>query len=913
MNEKQLTALLQQADDAAVERIGERFPATDEATKNRIWEKLCARQGSAAASDFAEIEISVAEPAKPFRWQGFAAAAAALLVIAGAAVFALQRMPKLPPETEPGLSITATEASNPAAERTTEGAPKAPPFTPSHAQLSDRAANYLYETLVPQYGMSDLPHHRAGDESDALLPVPESAQGILSAVEYDFTGDGSSDLLTARQDETACILELYTLSGASYQPAGSYVCHTGEDTPTYLAQISAQDGLLLIRPQNRLHALNDDTEDYLDRFTVLKADSAGFSESAVLEQIIKYRPGSEPRITFHYKINGSEPIAASDYVDLEDFEQVVRQSNDVLRSAGVRIPDAAVLTTNYRATNVIPTVLGMIQEQHDILRHIYENGHSTVCIDFTGLQRELPASTPEEIAYRYLRTDLIPAYGLSDLYATFYFPDDTESSTERQLPYTAQGIIGALVRDLTGDGIPELMTIRAERTCLVIDFYRIQDGTCIPLTSRTVQNLQPKIALQNGQLLIEQYTAAGATYTTDLTVLRLTDTGTEETLHIFYSDSPERESFTIDGTETAGAHDSFDQDEVTQLVQQALERVGLRCEYERNGVHCDVIHYVPGKERAYSSLYFDFSGSGQLLSMGGFGAWLDAYYSDYTEMQRYFLGEAAADGLGDDPPESSSASESSIEYTTPAVEKAAYAFVRDVLIPQYGLSDQAAYPDVDWDKTNAAQMPPKSTQGIVSAVTEQFGGSDLLVTVRAEDWSLLLDFYEPDGDSFRQTDSYTVYTYDRTWVPTPHIRRQGDLIVCSYEWMYVPGCSHYGNSYVFLRIKDGKAEPVCTLESGRHPGNEVFSVNGSEISAAEGEMDYAETERLACEALDAAGVNYRSLSNGWGSERSGLLYGLQFELLNYKTIVQMLTDDNGNSIFGNCGNIFQYFSKGVQP
>jgi hypothetical protein len=64
------------------------------------------------------------------------------------------------------------------------------------------------------------------------------------------------------------------------------------------------------------------------------------------------------------------------------------------------------------------------------------------------------------------------------------------------------------------------------------------------------------------------------------------------------------------------------------------------------------------------------------------------------------------------------------------------------------------------------------------------------------------------------------------------------------------------------------------------------------------------------QALDAAGVRYQSLSNGWGSERSDLLYGLQFELPDCRTLLKMLTTDDGESIFMDGCNITGSFRKG---
>ena len=100
MNENELKGLLRSADDNTVEKIGESCPATDEATKDRIWQKIAAKDSQPA--DFSQVEISVAEPAKPTHWGRYAVAAAAVLVIGCSAVFALRHMPPMPQEPAVG-------------------------------------------------------------------------------------------------------------------------------------------------------------------------------------------------------------------------------------------------------------------------------------------------------------------------------------------------------------------------------------------------------------------------------------------------------------------------------------------------------------------------------------------------------------------------------------------------------------------------------------------------------------------------------------------------------------------------------------------------------------------------------------------------------------------------------------------
>ncbi|MBP0973025.1 MAG: hypothetical protein J5851_03870 [Oscillospiraceae bacterium] len=521
--------------------------------------------------------------------------------------------------TEPVTETAAeTEAlTGPETEAPTETVIPAPP------PLSEKAAAWLYDTLVPQYGLSGLTSY------DAAQPTPKSAQGVVSALERDFTGDGTPDLLIVRQDAQACILDLYTPTGESYALADSCTCLAAENTPAPVVSLSVHDSLLLVSTTTDNGHKNDDPAPYYQRYTVLSAADGSFAETAVLQYVSEKLSGENQR-TYDFYINGKLQSPASDYY--AQFTQYAQASLDALREGGIRIPDTEVMTDMIASGQIIRIVSGMFQEQQDIMRHDYFTDSIVTAIDFTALQREQNASTPEEIAYRFLRTDLIPAYGLSDSYATYDLAHHQEKGISPEFPHNAQGIISALVTDLTGDDKPELLTVRAERTSLIIDWYRIGNDTCTLAASRELNTLLPYLYLQDGRLLLLSDYGTDETHNgMDITALSLTENGLKETLHLVQSCTPDKESLTIDGEEYAAAPDVFDADKAAMLVQEALDRAGICYDSEPPyfGHYC----YMPIK----------LSDSWLILSPGGAGAYRDVNFWDRTRLHERLLGLSRLD------------------------------------------------------------------------------------------------------------------------------------------------------------------------------------------------------------------------------------------------------------------------------
>ncbi|MCR4643944.1 MAG: hypothetical protein K5695_00855 [Oscillospiraceae bacterium] len=535
------------------------------------------------------------------------------------------------PVTEPMTEATA------AATETADTVPIAE--IPAPPQLSEKAAAWHYDALVPQYGLSELTSYE-----EEQVP-PGSAQGIVSAVERDFTEDGTPDLLVVRQDAQACILDLYTPMDDSYTLSDSYTCCMAENTPAPIVSISAQDSLLLVSTITKTECENGDPDTHYRRYAVLIAADGTFVETAVLQFVSKKLPGDNQR-TDNYYINGKlQTFTADNYH--EQFIQTAQASLDALRSGGIRIPDTEVMTDLTNLWHIVRIVSGMIQEQEDIMRHDYASSNTIAAVDFTGLQREQTASTPEEIAYRFVRSDLIPAYGLSDCYATFDLANHQDKGIAPEIPHDAQGIISALVTDLTGDDQPELLTVRAERTILVIDWYRIGNDTCTLAASRELNTLLPYLYLQDGRLLLLSDYGTDETHNgMDITALSLTENGLKETLHLVQSCTPDKESLTIDGEEYAAAPDVFDADKAAMLVQEALDRAGICYDSEPPyfGHYC----YMPIK----------LSDSWLILSPGGAGAYRDVNFWDRTRLHERLLGRIALNAPLYVPPEGSSSKDS---------------------------------------------------------------------------------------------------------------------------------------------------------------------------------------------------------------------------------------------------------------
>lgn len=540
----------------------------------------------------------------------------------------------------------------------------------------------------------------------------------------------------------------------------------------------------------------------------------------------------------------------------------------------------------------------------------------------TDAPTEAAPDDPEAIAAAFVRDELIPQYGESAIVSS-YSPELTgESPTfyrpSSSMPAEMQGLVSMMLHDFTGDGAPELVTIRLEDYMYILDYYAIEGGTCrfieaypISVFSEntmlayplTIQ-VQDDLVLTDSQQLIckapgEKIADIGDYFSklfreqdlsciqNSFTAIRLTDSSIIETCILRTEKRPGREELVIDDLIETGPVGGFDADEKEQLIREALDEGGVRVEdlhVSNNGDEGIRFYVTPADDR---SLLLMESNNGILHDFTNrYERVRDLPYTPVTEQPHH-----------DDDSSSSSSSSAADVITgqTSGWETIAYGYVQETLIPQFGLSDLAPFERYTWNMNSTPQAPPQSTQGIVSVLVDDFIGNGThpqLLVLRAEDCMYLLDYYAIDETTCVYMDSYALCTYNDMCLYTPELKRQGALLLCFTDWIYIPGGSHYGNGLTVLRVRETGFEVAVDLQSGRHPGVEVFSCNGEDISTAEGEMDYAKTETLAKAALDAAGVRYDSLTNGWGEEPYNILYGLEISLPDTTPVMHTASDEN---------------------
>ena len=258
--------------------------------------------------------------------------------------------------------------------------------------------------------------------------------------------------------------------------------------------------------------------------------------------------------------------------------------------------------------------------------------------------------------------------------------------------------------------------------------------------------------------------------------------------------------------------------------------------------------------------------------------------------------ETAADTQTEPPTETAPATEAPSETaaeTVPSeltdVQKTAYTYIRDELIPQYGLSDLAPYKSVCWISNSpdfGALTPPTETQGLISAVTADLTGDDTpeLLTFRTEGIGYVLEWYSLEGGSVSLLCSYSVPGGGTdAWV-TPRILLKNDRVVVYYAYLILPGCSRYGNETTVLGLEDGEVRELCTLSGIRTPGSIGFSVKGLNelnfvLSETDDENQHPDVEKTAMSELEYAGAEAASVYAGWGwdapEELAGdLCYGI---------------------------------------
>ena len=147
--------------------------------------------------------------------------------------------------------------------------------------------------------------------------------------------------------------------------------------------------------------------------------------------------------------------------------------------------------------------------------------------------------------------------------------------------------------------------------------------------------------------------------------------------------------------------------------------------------------------------------------------------------------------------------------------KTAYTYIRDELIPLYGLSDLQPFASICWDY-NAPEVgalaPPAETQGIISAVTADVTGDDSpeLLTIRADGLDYVLEWYSMDGETVNLLGSYSVSGGGATAFVTPIISLKNGRVIVYTDFLILPGCSRYGNETIVLGIEEGAVSELCS-------------------------------------------------------------------------------------------------------
>lgn len=207
------------------------------------------------------------------------------------------------------------------------------------------------------------------------------------------------------------------------------------------------------------------------------------------------------------------------------------------------------------------------------------------------------------------------------------------------------------------------------------------------------------------------------------------------------------------------------------------------------------------------------------------------------------------------------------------VQKTAYTYIRDELIPLYGISDLQSYPSICWDY-NAPEVgalaPPAETQGLISAVTADMTGdaNPELLTVRSDGLDYVLEWYSIDGETVTLIDHYSVSGGGATAFVTPKISLKNGRVIVYTEYLILPGCNRYGNETIVLGIEEGAVSELCSMGGSRSPGSVGFHVKGlGDLSfnlSESDDGDHPDVEKKAMDELEFAGVEAVSVYAGWG-------------------------------------------------
>ena len=529
-------------------------------------------------------------------------------------------------------------------------------------------------------------------------------------------------------------------------------------------------------------------------------------------------------------------------------------------------------------------------------------------------ETEAVTETPEEAAYRFIRDELVPKYGLAEPNAVFAQRKLTDDgfSEWQQLPDSVQGIHSAVLRDFNGDGTLEMVIVRIEGMKLICEVYVLVGDTytlrgSLPTTYReTNLDFAPGIFLQDDLLVLQNtfayqespdlahdrlYRAPKDVYEIDelwtsFEAQRLTED--DSYISVFFSydrdEGVDKMYYNFDHGDTIDLdpHETAAED-IVPLVEQKLQAAGVRYD--------SVDYHQAEKPAGFKRLDITLTDAEPVWEIRNVEGTDQQWFQDHTHLYEKLTGESAAEAPTAAPTEAADP------------QDIAYRFIRDELIPQEGLSDLQPYLAIDWEMaspTCGELVPPQSTQGIISAAVEDFSGDGVpeLLTVVSRGYRIDLDFYTIADDTCLMIGSYSIESSQSVDI-TPEISIKNGKVIVEYSSLALPGCSSYGNAFIALSTTDGGINTLCELSGFRVPGSVSLNVNGSvqlNYSDTENTDPQPDIEQAAMQCLQDAGLDPVSVQAGW-SEDMDLSYGIYPQIEGKTKLFDTTSDEESNVRF----------------
>lgn len=290
------------------------------------------------------------------------------------------------------------------------------------------------------------------------------------------------------------------------------------------------------------------------------------------------------------------------------------------------------------------------------------------------------------------------------------------------------------------------------------------------------------------------------------------------------------------------------------------------------------------------------------------------------------LADPAVDSLAESPAETESTALPPVDHP----EDAAYTFIRDTLIPHYGLSKPwTVIQPITYKGTGfTCKDLPAEAHGIISAVVQDFDGNGdpEIVTLMLKHHSFILELYCPFDGTYALCGVYAFLTYwdnvsynPKLWVQDDLLLMTNDSLTCDpaheqdaaftamCQDMYLgdmPDVACVSAELTAVRVTDKGFTEEVRIQNTLTPGKEVFSANGEELTAAVGGMDYDKAHVLACKVLDHAGVRYDpdKFYTDWGILDNVQHGGLSLTLTDAEPVFEI--DFGNQTIFSDYTNLY---------